>query len=260
MAENRKRNRTAASRKSGYTPKEVKFSDITEDENQLDPAPDEKEHSISRRVFVWGIKILIFAILLTVAGLVYRAWTPQNLSDIAGYGETETNPVVQNLPALLKKAQEGNYPLVLSEKDINLYLSNLLRAKQEGPMGVLARYKGVAVRLYDGYAEIIVVRTIGDKYEQTSSLYISPESLETGDGPVIVTDYARPDLFGTIPIGGRIGKLPVPQGYLVLSQPAFVSMKEALEPELEYLLDPHRPIVIKRGRLEIQPSRRAEYY
>lgn len=227
----------------------------------MDPAPDGKDHTLVKRIVMWALKILILAILLTVSALIYRAWTPQSLEEIGGYDEEQANPVVRNLPALLKQAQDANYPVVLSERDINLYLKQVLRARQDGPLGILARYDGVAVRLYDGYAEVVIIRVLGEGHKQTVSLYLSPSNQETYDGPAVVTDFYCPDLlFGLFPIGGRIGNVPVPQGYIALAKPAFSSLGDALEPEIELLLDAYRPIKIRKGELEIMPSRRNDLH
>ena len=260
MAENKKRYKTAPSREGAYVPKEVKFSDVGPDENELEPTP-EKEESTTGRLIRIGAKLLILTILLTIGALIYKAWTPQNLDDIAGYGakREEINSAVRNLPNLLKRAQQANQPLVLSERDINQYLSYAVNGRQGGPLSLVARYDGVAVRLYDGYAEVIIVRNIGDKYKHTISLYMTTSHIETYEGPTVMTEFAGSDSIGSLTIGGRIGSLPVPQGYLTLAQEAFASLKKVLEPELEFILDPYRPIVIRRGELEIMSSSRNAY-
>lgn len=260
MAENKKRYKTAASREGGYKPKEIKFSDVGVDENELEPTPEQEESMVWRLVRM-GAKLLILSVLLTVGALIYRAWTPQSLDDIAGYGEKgEVSQAVRNLPALLKRAQQSNQPLVLSERDINQYLAYAVKGRQGGPLSLLARYEGVAVRLHEGYAEVIMVRDIGDdQYKHTLSLYMMVSNMETYDGPSFVTEFARPDRIGSVTIGGRIGCLPVPQGYLALAQGSFDSLRKVLEPELEFILDPHRPIIIRHGEVEIMSSRRSSY-
>lgn len=257
MAENRKRHRTAASRDKNASSKDIKFADAVEDESELEPDVSAAIKKSPLHYVSLVLRLIIFLILATVAILVYRAWSPQNVGNIPGYGAAErAHSAPQDIPALLARAQEANYPLFLSEKDINLYLGEVVKGKQSGPLGILARYEGVAVRLYDGYAEIVLVRTIGNRgYRQTVSMYVAPESQETVNGPVVVTEYAGPDLLGSIPVGGRMGKLPVPQGYLYLIRPAFVALADALKMELDIILDPHRPIQIKRGELQILPSR-----
>lgn len=257
MAENRRRRKPRASGEKDTTAKDIKFADAGEDENELEPDVDVALKKSPIHYIFLSLRLIIFLVLLVVSIFIYRAWTPQNVNTIPGYGSGErSHSTPQDIPALLLRAQEANYPLFLSEKDINLYLGDVLRAKQSGPMGILARYEGVAVRLYDGYAEVVIVRTLGGRgYRQTVSMYVSPESQETINGPIVVTEYAGPRLLGGFPMGGRIGKLPVPQGYLLLIKPAFDSLAKALAPELDILLDPHRPIQIKRGELQIHPSR-----
>lgn len=260
MAENKKRHRTAASREQNAKSKDIKFADAAENEDDLEPDVRAAMKKSPLHYVFLALRLVIFLVLLTVAVLIYRAWTPQSVDSIPGYGDAErAQSSPQDIPALLLRAQEANYPLFLSEKDINLYLAEAVKGKQGGPLAILARYQGVAVRLYDGYAEIVLIRTVGSRgYLQTVSMYVAPESQETLNGPVVVTEYSGPLLLGSVSVGGRIGKLPVPQGYLHLIRPAFVSLAEALRPELDILLDPHRPIQIKRGELQIMPSKSSD--
>ncbi len=257
MAENRRRRSGANRGKESPSHKEIKFQDDSAEEDDLEA--DSGRRSSGIRVASLVLRLCIFLVLLVIACLIYRAWTPQNMNKVSGYALPDReNGYVQDIPGLLSRAQEANYPLFLTERDINLYLSRVVKGKQGGPIGVLARYEGVAVRLYDGYAEIILVRTMGNGYRQTVSMYVSPSSQETLNGPVVVTEYSGPDLLGALPVGGRIGKLPVPQGYLHFIRPAFISLAEALKPELELLLDPHRPIQIRPGEMQILPSRSSD--
>lgn len=233
--------------------KEVRFIDEESPQDNLDPE-DATSISVFSLAKLVG-RLIIFGILIGIGFLIFWAWSPQDISQIPGLQENKK--VAPNIPDLLERAQNGNFPLILSEQDINLYLNQKLNAVQTGPIGILSRFVGVYVKGYDGYGEITFVREIGGTY-QTVSIYVRPSSQESLEGPMVVTEYEGPRFLGLIPIGGKIGNLPLPQGYLHFLLPGFESLAKTLEPELDLLLDAHRPLQIRPGELQIVPSKQGE--
>ena len=250
---NRKRNTKRPEDKVSTDGREVVFSRAQEEEDAQEIA--QRKRSPLHVVSVL-LRLFIFGVLLAIGLCVYQAWVPVKLSSVQGYFSIpgEIAQSAPDLGRLIKRAQAGNYPLVLSEEDINRYLKKVILGKQAGPLGVLARYEGVAVKLHEGYAEVILVRRVGSGYRQTVSLFMRPSAQESLEGPIVVVDYTGPPLVGSLSLGGRWGRLPVPQGFMKLDKVGFEALASSLKPELEYLLDVSRPIVIKKGELTIQAA------
>lgn len=242
---NKKRN---SSHKENTSSSERVYEDVPTNEEEA-TLPPPSLISITASV----LRIIIFLTLIAIAWSIYQTWLPTKLSNIHGIrptdGQTQNTP---NICRLIERAIEGNYALTLTEEDINLHLRHTLLGHQDGPLGVLARYQDTAIKLHDGYAEIILIRTLGSRYKQTTSLFVTPTYQETPDGPIMTTEYVGNIFLGTLPIGGKWGRLPLPQGFLTLDIESYKKLADALSLELNYLTDPHRPLLIKKGVLIIQ--------
>lgn len=204
---------------------------------------------------VIGATGLLLVVLGLIAALV-AACLPQQLDDIDGYGEKGSTS--RDLKAVLENALERKYSLSLTEEEINGYLAKTLRCKQGGMFGKNAELRGVWVRLEDGRAEVVLERSwFGCK--QTVSMYLQVERLELPDGDLVteVSRHGGPLAPGFAPnpkAGGRIGRLPIPEGYLQLVLPAFEQIAAALSQESELTLQRMSRIRIENNKLILEPT------
>ncbi|WP_193211986.1 hypothetical protein [Luteolibacter marinus] len=208
-------------------------------------------------------KLVVLIALLGVAGLgaaVYFIVTPQDLTDIKGRTSGLTAPPkAPDLAAVLKKSIEGNYPISLSEEQINLYLQQTLAAKQGGLLGEFVTMKGVRVRLEEGYAEVIMERSVMDQ-PLTLSMYLKIDqyidvqgrtkgALVRGGDPYFPNDPRLEHLIR----GGRFGRLEVPQGFLLLVLPAFEKLAGVYQNELHLGFEEMSRITFAEGKLVLDP-------
>jgi hypothetical protein len=201
------------------------------------------------------LRAISFLILLAFAsGLGYAMFyiaQPQDLSDIGGREGIQNGSKPRNLNLVLKNAHERGHALTISEADINLWLSKTLVPKQGGPLATKVTLNQVWVRLNDGYAEVIMERSILGK-PFTVSMFLKVEQTEGEQG--IRTEIHRhggpfhadaPKLMR----GGRFGKLVVPQGFLVLVMPAYSKLSETYAEEIRLAFEEMSRIRIESGRL-----------
>ena len=172
-------------------------------------------------------KLMTFVVFLGLAGLgaaLYFVAQPQDLSDIDGRGPAAVGKSSRNLKEVLKNSSDGAYPLKLSEEEINLYLRDTLAFKQAGFLGEWVDIEDVAVRLEEDRAEVIIVRSVAG-YPLTLSMYIRIEQIEQPDGRITTRIFRNGGPYQEwLPkpgIGGRFGKLPVPEGFLLTVMPSF---------------------------------------
>lgn len=201
-------------------------------------------------------RLFSFFLFLAAVGLfvaLFFALQPQDLSDIKGYGANATTP--RDLTQALRNAEERGYPLTISEADLNAWLAHTLIAKQDGYLGGEVKLKGVAIRLEKDRAEVILERTMFGK-SFTTSMYLRIEKIETAagretlvhrDGGEYLKDQPR------LKKGGRIGRLVVPQGVLVLLLPSFGELKNQFSEEIELAIEKMARVTIEDGKLELDP-------
>lgn len=176
-------------------------------------------------------------LLLVVAGLaaaLYQISQPQDLTDIAGRGAGAVGKPSRDLKAVLASALKGDYELTLTEQDINLYLRDTLKMKQGGLLADEASLDEVAVRLEGDHAEIIMVRTVAG-HPFTVSMYVRVVQSELPNGNILKEvvrsrgpyheSIKRPN------VGGRFGKLPMPEGFLLLVMPSFEKLAAVFRDE-----------------------------
>jgi|GEM_PF-1505848 len=153
---------------------------------------------------------------------VWRMWSPQSLNDVAGYQDQGSS---RDLLVMLKKANGSE--VSFTEGELNRYLRETCRMRQTGLFSLIAHVQGLAVRVHDGYAELVVDRIIGANIHQTTSVNISfLQETHLGRPELKVAFHGGEPLFGSVPRGGKIGRVEVPQ------RPV-----EMLKPALETLLD-----------------------
>lgn len=195
-------------------------------------------------------------IALGVITVLVLACIPQQLDDIDGYGEK--GGASRDLKVVMQNALERDYPLSLTEEELNGYLAKTLQLRQGGAFASCADLKGVWVRLENGRAEVVLERKICG-FTQTVSMYLQVERLEQPDGTLVteVTRHGGPMFKSFAPrpsVGGRIGRLPIPEGYLPVLLPAFNKVAAALSEESEMALQRMSRIRIEDNQLILRPS------
>lgn len=228
---------------------------VTEELANLEEENRENERPLRRPFSILGNLIFLctLAIIGGIAWVVCLTWTPQDLSTLPGYKQAE--PEI-NIPELLRQSYKKNTSLTLSEEDINRYIASTLKASQQGFLAPLAKPNGVGVRFHDGYMEVIIERQLASHYLQTVSLFITVIQEEDPTSPIPVTrlEYRenKPDA-SYIGKGGTLGKVTVPQGYMLLLQPAFENLATAYEDLLSSIIDNGRIIRISKGHIDLMP-------
>lgn len=200
-------------------------------------------------------RVFIFTVCLLLIWALYLILTPQDISDIDGH--KEAGKPTRDLQHVLRLAVEGNYEVTLTELEINQLLENQVKSKQGGILGASASIRKILVRLKPGLAEVIVVREVFGR-ELTSSMYLQFEHNESDSGISTEVHMHRADLSKTssLPkIGGRMGELGVPQGFLLAVLPDLEKVAEVLAPELEWGYSKMVRFKIEDKRLILDPRR-----
>lgn len=177
-------------------------------------------HSIN----IWSI-IATAIFILFIGGLimlVLRMWTPQDLKDIAGYTDKGT---ARDLTVALRNANGGE--IIFTEGEINRYLRDTCRVKQTGIFSLIVPMQGVAVRLHDSYAELIIDRTLSTHFHQTTAVHMSfVQELDHGRPKLRVEYRGGEPVLSSLPRGGSIGLVGIPQRYMQMLSPALATIQD----------------------------------
>lgn len=202
---------------------------------------------------------LIGMLLLGVA--VFFITRPQDLSDLKGRGGSADGSAVRDLRAVLRNALERNYPVTITEEELNQYLRQTIEARQGGLLGDHAEIGGVSVRLQDGFAEVITERTVAG-HPLTLSIYVREPTREIdvkgGQNSSAALDGGAyfpsvPKLEERLRKGGRFGQLVVPQGFVPLVLPAFEKLARVYADELHVGFSEMPRTRIEKGKLVLDP-------
>lgn len=205
-----------------------------------------------------GGKLFRLLTLLMCGGIVYAIYMmlqPQSLVDIDGHDLSGSSP--RNLHEVLTKAVEGNYSVTVTESEINHLLANELVAKQGGLLEGEASVKRVLVRLKKDLAEVIIVREVFG-YEITVSMYLQIQQMEDKNGikTKIHLHGGNYEKRSVLPnIGGRFGKLSIPQGFLNAVVPDYIKIARAMQPEIDLGFQKMARFEIQDKRLILDPRR-----
>lgn len=221
---------------------------------KLYPPEEEEEYSGGDERFTWRRlwqslnlwSIIATAIFLLFIGglsmLVVRMWTPQDMKDITGYTD---KGVARDLTVALRNANGGE--IIFTEGEINRYLRDTCRVKQTGIFSLIVPMQGVAVRLHDGYAELIVDRTLSTHFHQTTAVHISfSQELDHGRPGLRVEYRGGEPILGSLPCGGSIGLVRIPQRYMQMLSPALATIQDCY-PDIWELMETYgyRPVFHK---------------
>ncbi|MGY8657656.1 MAG: hypothetical protein ACKVKH_03400 [Verrucomicrobiales bacterium] len=169
---------------------------------------------------------------------IYLSFQSQDLDDIAGREEADRQSNPSSVPGMIEFAAKSRNPITITERQINTWLANTLKARQEGTLADHVEMKGVWVRFDEaegGRVEIIIEREIKG-HPQTVSMFVRIERKKKEDGSF--TTYIHKDggrLWGLLAVGGKLGRARVPQGFLFFTQDAFSSLGNLFEKELKWM-------------------------
>lgn len=214
------------------------------------------------------IFLLTIGILGGISWMVYSSWCPQDTADLPGFRQKDNAP---DIPAILKQAISRDASVSFSEEDLNRYLASSVHPRQQGAMAIFATNPAVGIRLHggtaradgatgNGYMEIIIERYTGIESRQTISLFLTPfQSIDPHNYMAVQTRfefYNEETLPGGIHVGGTIGRLSVPQGYMIFLLPAFENLLQAYLPLIHLIEESGMGIHISDGRLDLTPPQK----
>lgn len=209
---------------------------------------EEPERVTWRRLWqmvnIWSIiATLLFVVFIgSLVMLVVNMWIPQDLRDISGYTD---KGAARDLTVALRNANGGE--IIFTEGEINRYLRDTCRLKQTGLFSLIVPAQGVAVRLHDSYAELIIDRTLSTHFHQTTSVHLSfAQELDHGR-PCLKVEYRGGEpVLGSLPCGGRIGQVGVPQRYMQMLRPALATIQDCY-PDIWEIIETYgyRPVFVE---------------
>lgn len=201
------------------------FSHVHEDEPPADDVGASRFpfiHRLWKSFSIWSAVAVVIFLAFTVSLfiLLLRMWNPQDLSDIAGY---QDNVRSRDLESLIVNANGA--PISLTEAELNRYLRDTCRMRQTGIFSIITSGQGVAVRVHDGYAELVLDRVLGSNFHQTTSINLSfHQENKLGRTELCVDFKGGPPIAGSMPRGGSIGNIAVPQRHIRMLQPALETL------------------------------------
>ena len=222
---------------------------MTKEKRKLDHKP--KRSFIAWLFFLIGSgSSLLLALALAVMML------PQDLSRIEGYGEGAKTREARDLTAVLRESLERGHEVTISEDELNRWIGQNLKLKQQGLLGHAIEIKGLGIRLREDEIEMVMERSFYG-LKSTLSMYFqvlveaddnksSKEVLLHG-GPLV-------EFFPLLKRGGRFGRLTVPQGYIHLVKPAFFQLGEVCDEELGIAFRKMHDISVEEGQVVFTPS------
>lgn len=202
-------------------------------------------------------KLLSLIVLMVGCGLLSALFfitQPQDMTDIGGYGPASAANASRDLKTVLENALKRGYPVTLTESEINQWLGRALATKQDGVFADHASLDRVWVRLKEGYAEVIMERTLMGR-PLTVSMFLKIEQTQSAKG--VRTEILRHggpyhEAISKPMKGGRFGRLVVPQGFLLLVMPAYDKLAEACREEIRLAFEEMARIRIERKRLVLE--------
>ncbi len=252
MAENRRRNRKKKRSGAGFRNPWGSLLSAREKGEELSPnssfytpeegEEEEEENGFSllrelwQRFNVFSTLAVLLFLLFTgwLMGIVIDMWTPQPMGDIAGFADKGRGG---DISMVLDKS--NGEELIFTEGEINRYLRDTCRMRQTGLFSIIAHAQGVAVRIHNGYAELVIDRLLGANIHQTTAIHLTfSQHIEHGH-PVLKVEFkGGPPITGKMPRGGSIGCQPVPERHIRMLQPALETLV-ACYPDITRAIEEH---------------------
>lgn len=204
-------------------------------------------HRLWKKFNFWGtVAVMLFlSFAASLLLLLLQLWKPQDMSDIRGYGDSVP---ARDLEAVIRNANGG--PVTITEEDLNRYLRETCRMRQPGIFSIITHCQGVAVRLHNGYAEVIFDRVLGANMHQTTAVNLTfTQELKLGIPELHADMHGGEPLLGSMPNGGSIGRVSLPRRYVIMLGPALDSLVSCY-PAIAELITEHRycPIITANGK------------
>lgn len=208
------------------------------------------------------LNLLVVLFLLLMAGGigvgVFFIAQPQDLTDVGGYNTIE-KAAPRDMKTVLKNSLDRGFQVTLTEKELNQWIGSTLKASQGGMLGSQVSFERVWVRLDDGRAEIIMERRImGMAF--TVSMFLKIEQMigaKGGHTEVKMDGGTYHENIPYPPMGGRFGKLVVPQGFLMLVKPAYEKLAPLFKDEIHLAFEEMARVKIEKDRLVLDPREAA---
>ena len=225
---------------------------------QKDSHTESKESSATKRerkapltrkeTFFKNLFLLSLLGLVVIGSLAYLSFDSQELSDIEGYIQDPSGlaPAGLNLANLLENAARNKNGVRITEEQINSYIRRTLKFEQDGWFAGFVEARGVWVRLQENVAEVILEREVWGR-SHTISMELEFEQTAQEDGR-INTNVGRKK--------GKWGRAKVLNGFMLLTNSSFVSLREAYATETQQIWDMFRgrfQIKVSDGVLELSP-------
>ena len=232
------------------------YGDSEEPEEEKITARSLLKELLSRVNVLTCVAVAVFLLFTgSLMVMVYRMWSPQDLSDVAGY-QDQGNP--RDLMVMLKNANGAE--VSFTEGELNRYLKDTCRMRQMGLFSLLTHVEGVAIRIHDGYMELVVDRIIGANMHQTTAVNLSFRQETDLGRPVLKVDFhGGSPIYGSMPRGGKIGQVGVPQRHIEMLKPALETLLDCY-PEMVQIVEEYGycPHFTKgnngaEGRVRLQP-------
>ena len=191
--------------------------------------------------------LLALALLVFLFTAITLSFLPQDLSDLEGRNEDgSSNPPNRNLERVLENAANQGIQVTLTEKEVNEWLASTVKGTQEGVLGKSVQYRGTWIRFKEGSAEIIFEREAFNRLH-TIAMNVEIEQLIEGNNQMSTNVHWQ---------GGRLGQMPVMQGYLLLVMSSYEELGKVLSPEvksLRSLLEGKATIKFEEGKVTFEP-------
>jgi len=203
-------------------------------------------------------KFIVLGLFLSAVGLgfsVYFMAQAQDLTDIHGYTPATRELLRRDIKMMLQKSLDRSYPVTITEGEINQWLLGVVKTKQGGLLADYASLDGVWVRLQDSRAEVVLERKVMGQ-PVTVSMYVQVEQTENQDGTKTEVHMHGGPYHPYLPFpkcGGRFGRLPVPQGFLLLVLPSFKNLAAIFPEEVVLGFEKMARIKIEKGQLTLDP-------
>lgn len=227
------------------------FSPVGEEDSEEDESTPGLATQIWRRFNFLSLlaTFLFLAFTCFLYFALLRLWTPQDMTDIAGYRDQGS---VTDIKAKLINA--NGQQISFTEEEINRYLAKQSRAQQTGFFSIVAHAQGAAFRIHDGYAELVIDRIIGSNLHHTTSVNISITRQEQhGVNSLKVEIRGDQPIMESVPNGGRIGQVRVPPRCTQMLQPALESLL-ACHPDIVRAVQEHQYLpVFTKGKVTFVP-------
>ena len=191
--------------------------------------------------------LLALALLVFLFTAITLSFLPQDLSDLEGRNEDGTsNPPTRNLERVLENAANQGLQVSLSEEEVNEWLASTVKGTQEGVLGKSVHYRGSWIRFHEGSAQIIFEREAFNRIH-TIAMNVEIKQVIEENNRMSTSIHWQ---------GGRLGQMPVPQGYLLLVMSSYEQLAGALAPEvrsLKSLLEGKATIEFTEGKVTFEP-------